>query len=112
MPRGGPRVGAGRPKGSGKPKGAAAFREPAESVRTGDDAAPVGQTPLEYMLAVMNDPDADKGRRDRLAVAAAPYLHPKKGEGGKKEELGGKADRAARGKFAAAAPPKLVVNNR
>jgi phage terminase small subunit len=33
--------------------------------------------PLEYMLAVMNDPYADRNRRDKMAIAAAPYCHPK-----------------------------------
>ena len=33
--------------------------------------------PLEYMLAVMNDPAADEARRDRMAMAAAPYCHPR-----------------------------------
>ncbi len=32
-------------------------------------------TPLEYMLLVMRDPEADNERRDRMAQAAAPYLH-------------------------------------
>lgn len=32
-------------------------------------------TPLEYMLAVVNDDLADIGRRDRMAIAAAPYVH-------------------------------------
>ena len=32
-------------------------------------------SPLAYMLTVMNDPDADPARRDRMAVAAAPYVH-------------------------------------
>jgi hypothetical protein len=34
-------------------------------------------TPLEFMLAVMNDPNADMSRRDRMAIAAAPYMHSK-----------------------------------
>jgi len=38
------------------------------------------QTPLEYMLAVMTDPTADALRRDRMAIAAAPYVHPRAGE--------------------------------
>ena len=37
------------------------------------------------MLAVMNDPDADQSRRDRMAIAAAPFVHPKVGERGNKE---------------------------
>lgn len=64
------------------------------------------------MLSVMNDPGADQGRRDRMAVAAAPYLHPKIAEGGKKEQKNSAAKTAGAGKFAPSAPPKLVVNNR
>jgi hypothetical protein len=37
--------------------------------------ASVTQTPLEYMLGVMNDPTASETRRDRLAIAAAQYVH-------------------------------------
>ena len=33
--------------------------------------------PLDYMLAVIRDPNATQDRRDRMAVAAAPYCHPK-----------------------------------
>ncbi|WP_152045490.1 hypothetical protein [Aureimonas psammosilenae] len=36
-----------------------------------------GTTPLEYMLKVMRNPRAEGERRDRMAVAAAPYVHPK-----------------------------------
>jgi hypothetical protein len=36
-----------------------------------------GQTPLEYMLRVMRDEAADEKRRDSMAQAAAPYIHPK-----------------------------------
>jgi hypothetical protein len=32
-------------------------------------------TPLQYMLNVINDPEADFTRRDRLAIAAAQYCH-------------------------------------
>src|SRR5262245_11741174 len=42
-------------------------------------------TPLQYMLNVVNDELADVGRRDRLAVAAAPYVHPRAGDVGKRE---------------------------
>jgi phage terminase small subunit len=60
---------------------------------------PVGElTPLEYMLRVINDPSAAQTRRDRLAVAAAPYLHPrpmpvrvsKKATAAKAAEMAGK----------------------
>lgn len=36
-----------------------------------------GATPLEYMLKVMRNPKADATRRDDMAKASAPYVHPK-----------------------------------
>ncbi len=33
--------------------------------------------PLDYMLSVMRDANAEPKRRDAMAMAAAPYLHPK-----------------------------------
>jgi hypothetical protein len=33
--------------------------------------------PLDYMLAVMRDANTEPKRRDAMAMAAAPYLHPK-----------------------------------
>jgi phage terminase small subunit len=36
-----------------------------------------GLTPLDYMLSVIRDPEAHTVRRDRLAIAAAPYCHPR-----------------------------------
>ena len=40
-------------------------------------AKATGVLPLDYMLTVMRDPNADAKRRDTMAMAAAPYLHPK-----------------------------------
>jgi hypothetical protein len=37
----------------------------------------MGIMPLAYMLEVMRDPAADNRRPDAMAMAAAPYLHPK-----------------------------------
>lgn len=66
--------------------------------------------PLDYMLKVMNDPDDDKNRRDRMAIAAAPFCHARKGEGlGKKEEKENKAKQAGSGRFAASPAPLKVV---
>ena len=48
----------------------------------------------------------------RAAIAAVQYTHTKRGDGGKKDEQAEKAKKAATGKFASAAPPKLIVNNR
>jgi hypothetical protein len=40
-------------------------------------AEATGIMPLDYMLSVMRDANADPKRRDAMAIAAAPYLHPK-----------------------------------
>lgn len=112
MARGGYRPGAGRPPGAGK-----ATKEPetgtihdengGEPCKT--DLEEVERTPLEYMLAVMNDSSADPARRDRLAIAAAPFVHGKIPEGGKKDARNAAAQDAVGGKFKPAQPPKLKV---
>ena len=126
MARGGPRVGAGRPanpesrRARQAAKRAAKASAPAKSTpkkkqvekaATPPDKQAVLEefNPLDYMLKVMNDPGADQSRRDRMAVAAAPYLHPKVGESGKKAKTQQAAKAAGTGKFAPASPPKLVA---
>ena len=64
-------------------------------------------TPLEYALHVMNDPNAPREQRDRLAIAALPFVHVKKGEGGKREKQAEDASNASKGKFGASQPPRL-----
>jgi hypothetical protein len=66
MPSGGARIGAGR-----KSKAAMMNRYVLP------EAEARGISPLEYMLRVVRDPNADVGRRDRMAIAAAPYCHPR-----------------------------------
>jgi phage terminase small subunit len=66
-------------------------------------------TPLEYALYVMNDPSAPREQRDRLAIAAMPFVHTKKGEGGKRDQIAENADKAATGKFGAIAQPLRAV---
>lgn len=74
------------------------------------EAAAENLTPLDYMLKVMNNPAAESDRRDRMAIAAAPFVHPRKGEGtGKKEEKGERAKAAGSGKFAAGQAPLKVI---
>ena len=41
------------------------------------DIQPGMMKPLDYLLMVINDPNADSDRKDRLAIAAAPYCHPR-----------------------------------
>ncbi len=67
MPRGGKRENAGRKQGSLTTR----TREIAER------ASAEGETPLEYMLRVMRDQTVDHPRRDEMAKAVAPYVHPK-----------------------------------
>ena len=45
----------------------------------------------------------------KALTALLPYVHLKKGDVGKKEEVGDKAKQAAGGKYAAAAPPRLAA---
>lgn len=109
MPRGGYRPGAGRPKGA---KSAKALPVAPSDVRAA--ARGSGMDPLTYMLSVMNDDDADDARRDRMAIAAAPFVHAKAADvaPGKKEQRQQAAeDVASAGRFAPRTPPKLVVNN-
>ena len=42
-----------------------------------EEARAEGITPLEYMLKVMRDENADDKRRDAMAAAAASYMHPR-----------------------------------
>lgn len=41
------------------------------------EIATTGETPMDYMIRVMRDRAVDHDRRDKMAVAAAPYVHPK-----------------------------------
>ena len=63
MPKGGARRGAGRPYGSVNKR---------HKVEVDD---PTALMPVEWMLAVLRDPEAEQSRRDRMAEVAAPYLH-------------------------------------
>ena len=67
MARGGQRDGAGRRKGI-----------PNRLARaTIDKAGKTGAMPLDYMPAVMRNSKAQSYRRDAMAKAAAPFLHPR-----------------------------------
>jgi hypothetical protein len=65
--RGGKRSGAGRRKGI--PNKATVERQAV--------IAASGETPLDYMIRVMRDETAPVERRDEMAKAAAPYVHPR-----------------------------------
>lgn len=124
MPRGGARPGAGRKPS--KPKAETPSRVDKDGFKT-DPSWPFGKerpaveplpappeqdvtntSPLDYLLQVMRDQNEDKGRRMQAAIQAAPYMHAKKGEAGKKEQKDAAAKKVA-SKFTAGAPPKLVA---
>jgi hypothetical protein len=66
-------------------RAAAAYEAAAARIEKSDGAL----TPLEYMLAVIRDPTAAQTRRDRMAIAAAPFCHPRVSDlrVGKKEQM-------------------------
>lgn len=94
---GGVRAGAGR-----KPK-------PAAKETVTPEAPGLTRDPLEFLLDVMQGRVEANAGQIRAATAAAQYVHAKRGEGGKKDAAGDRAKSAAGGKFAPAAPPKLVA---
>ncbi|MDA8521990.1 terminase small subunit [Acidovorax sp. NCPPB 4044] len=138
MPRGGARPGAGRPKKSAPadvPKPAAAAKKRPASKKTEappldaegyktDANWPFGQerplappppkdlsdlTPLDFLLEVMRDETEERRTRIQAAQLAAPYVHAKKGEAGKKEEKQDAAKKVASRFTAGAPPPKLAA---
>ena len=105
MAKGGYRPGAGRPKGSRS-------KSKAKTETMGDikaAAASENLTPLEFMLKIMRDPNEDADRRARMAIAAAPFCHARKGEGSGKDDKAERAKKAAAGIYAPGKPPKLEV---
>lgn len=58
--------------GAGKPRGAKRKITEEAIERAGE-----GETPLEYMLRIMRDRDQGDDRRDKMAIAAASYMHPR-----------------------------------
>ncbi len=83
---------------------AAELKDPAEPGES------EGLDPLTYMLRVMNDTKEDPAVRRQMAAAAAPYCHPRKGEGeGKKEGKAERAVEAGKGKFRAGRAPLALV---
>jgi phage terminase small subunit len=56
-------------------------------IQVGAEAGAAGITPLDYMLAVIRDPNAGTTRRDRMAIAAAPYCHPRVADAAKGKKV-------------------------
>jgi phage terminase small subunit len=85
-----------------------ALRQPQVPVEQHDPEEGFGRVytdPKDYLLDDMNDPLLDRKDRRDAAKALMPFLHARKGEGGKKEERQDAAKKAGAGKFGAAPPP-------
>lgn len=126
MPSGGRRPGAGRPKGATKVKKAADIAALVVETMAKQAKAP-GKAPepllpppelppaltrhyddpLDFLTAVMNEPQIPMITRQDAAKALMPYKHAKKGETGKKEAAAAKAKETGASRFGAAAPPPL-----
>ena len=114
---GGARAGAGRPKKIKSDGGGAAVQTSLEKQPHGGALKRSNATPVEIedrdMLQLLKDIALGRveatSTQVRAAVAAVQYTHTKKGDGGKKDEDADKAKKAGSGKFAPAAPPKLVA---
>jgi hypothetical protein len=85
--------------------GGALKRSHAESVPQED------QDMLQFLQNVALGRTEATNLQVRAAIAAVQYTHTKRGDGGKKDEVSERAKKAAGGRFAPKAPPRLVVNN-
>lgn len=63
--------------------------------------------PKDFLLAVMNDMGTEPKLRVDAAKALMPFIHQRRGEGGKKEQAKEKAGQVAGGKFGPRPPPQL-----
>lgn len=76
------------------------------------DLSKMYSDPKDFLKAVMNDNGEDLRYRVDAAKTLMPYMHERKGEGGKKEARQAAAERVAEGgRLAPKAPPKLKVIN-
>lgn len=65
--------------------------------------------PKDFLLSVMNDLESEPKLRVDAAKALMPFVHPRKGESGKKDQAQAKAEQAASGKFGARRGPLRSV---
>ena len=65
--------------------------------------------PKDFLLSVMNDLESEPKLRVDAAKALMPFVHPRKGESGKKDQAQAKAEQASTGKFGARRGPLRSV---
>lgn len=73
-------------------------------------ASPNQDSPLDYLLKVMRDVEADQRVRLQAAALAAPFVHLKPSEVGKKAAKADAAKSVGSGRFAPAPTPLKLVN--
>ncbi|AIN57790.1 terminase small subunit [Pseudomonas soli] len=85
--------------------------EPADREPAGFDLmqALLHRDPKDFLLSVMNDLESEPKLRVDAAKALMPFVHPRKGESGKKDQAQAKAEQAASGKFGARRGPLRSV---
>lgn len=66
--------------------------------------------PKVFLLALMNDLEADVKLRADAAKALMPFMHQKLGEGRKKDEAAEKAKAASAGRYGVRTGPRLVAS--
>lgn len=96
-----PNSGGARSNAGGARLGAGRKRKPAAINAHAD--------PLAFLRAVWTGQLDATALQVRAATAALAYVHPKRGEAGKKERAAESASRAARGRFKGASPPLALV---
>jgi phage terminase small subunit len=100
---------AGKAASAGQKKAPAAKESPAKTPQAKASPPASGETdPLQFLKRVMSGELDANTTQVRAAQAMLPFLYPKLGEGGKKEQKQDAAKKVA-GRFASAAPPKLVA---
>jgi phage terminase small subunit len=90
-----------------------AGRKPAQPVKL-EIPVPIMETlahkdPMVFLMALMNDIEADVKLRADAAKTLMMYTHAKKADVGVKDEKAERSKKAASGKFAAAATPLRMV---
>ncbi|AMA46249.1 terminase small subunit [Pseudomonas alabamensis] len=85
--------------------------EPPEAEPAGFDLAQVllHRDPKDFLLSVMNDLGTEPKLRVDAAKALMPFVHQRKGEGGKKEQAKQKAAEVGAGKFGTRRGPLKAV---
>lgn len=73
------------------------------------DLSKMYSDPQDFLKALMNDASEDMKLRVDAAKALMPFVHQRKGEGGKKEAKQEEAQKVA-SRFAPSAPPRLVAS--